>query len=184
LESSEGTTAWINSVKLTGLTPGTEYYVIIPHETNEERFKFRTALENPEKVVFIAASGLHFNGTDNKGRERRRTIMKAMAEENPDFVILVGDLWYHNNSGVNDNDTINASVDGFFDDLHQALITSDGRRIPVVPVEGNHDGKTSFVQAGPTLVIENAPFFITDLNFPVKENVIKKDVMFCNMGLT
>ena len=168
-ETFEGTAAWINSVELTGLTPGTEYYVIIPHETKEERFKFRTAPENPEKVVFIAVSDLHLNGTDTKGRERRRTVMRAMAEENPDFVIMVGDLWYHNNGGINDSDSVNASVDGFFDDLHQALITSDGRRIPVVPVEGNHDGMKSFVQAGQTPAKENAPFFYNRFKLPSEE---------------
>ena len=165
-ETFEGTVAWINSVELTGLTPGTEYYVIIPHETKEERFKFRTAPVNPEEVVFLAASDFHLNGTSSTGRARRRTVMKAMADEEPDFVILVGDLWYHND---NENDYVNASVDGFFDDLHDALITSDGRRIPVLPVEGNHDGIQSFVSAGQTPAKENAPFYYHRFKLPSEE---------------
>jgi len=164
-ETFEGTTAWINSVELTDLTPGTEYYVVIPHQIHEERFKFRTAPEDPEEVVFIAVSDFHLTGTSS-GRSRRRTVMKAIADENPDFVIMVGDLWYHNE---NDNDDVNASVDGFFDDLHEALITSDGRRIPVLPVEGNHDGIESFVSAGTIPAKENAPFYYNRFKLPGEE---------------
>jgi hypothetical protein len=121
--------AWINAVELTGLQPDTEYHVIIPHKSNPEKFKFRTAGESANKTVFVAFADTHF--ATQEGFGRCKSLFEKIAQENPDFCLGVGDFWYV--EGGHD------VVDLWFDAWDEKMIATDGRRIPLIPAEGNHD---------------------------------------------
>ena len=153
------TSAWINSVELKGLCPGTRYEVVIPHETHPETFSFATLPALPNRIEFVAGGDTHVQSISS--RERKRALQAAAAAMDPHFVLIAGDLWYgHWN--------YEGWVDWFFDDWHDQMNTRDGRRLPLVPVEGNHDGLKYFWQKGvdPEDPKSNDPFFFNRFKLP------------------
>ncbi len=123
--------AYVHTVQLTDLEPATVYHVVIGHPQIGDYFKFRTAPVETETIVFLA-------GGDSRppGEDMRRIINEMAAAEEPDFVLFTGDLI---NSALNE-----AEWDHWFDDWHEQMITSDGRRIPIMPAIGNHEVDGSY----------------------------------------
>jgi hypothetical protein len=159
-ETFELTSAWINSAELKGLAPGTRYEVLIPHETHPEIFSFATLPALPKRIEFVAGGDTHVQRLPGS-RERRRALHAAAAAMDPHFVLVAGDLWYgHWN--------YEGWVDWFFDDWHDRMSTRDGRRLPLVPVEGNHDGLQYYWQDGvdPNDPKSNDPFFFNRFKLP------------------
>ncbi len=135
--------------KLQNLEPGQTYYFVIQDSAGvSDRFYFRTAPAQPEAFTFIA-------GGDTKSLEPSlaagRASNKMVAKLRPLFVLFNGDF----NTG-----------DGTYPDRwHQWLMdwdslttTLDGRKIPIVPVHGNHEnGNQSILNK-----IFDAPFQFGD----------------------
>jgi acid phosphatase type 7 len=139
----EETSAWLHTAELKDLKPGQKYNVIIDHPTHPDLFNFQTMPdeENRRELVFLA-------GGDSRTRRDVRQEMNELAIlEDPDFIIFDGDF-------IN-NALSEEQWDDWFDDWHDQLITSDGRRIPVVPAIGNHEVEGSYLQPR-----ENAPFYM------------------------
>lgn len=127
------TSAWLHTVKLTDLKPGTRYHVLVHREdenepgrfVSSEPFHFRTAPDDREEITFIM-------GADTQSATRERREMTAHAASlDPDFVAIGGDLVM---GGMSEFEW-----DLWFDEWHELMITEDGRRVPVLPALGNHD---------------------------------------------
>ena len=144
--------AFVHAVQLTGLEPDTEYHVLIGHPRVGDSFKFKTAPRETGPVVFLA-------GGDSRppGEADRRIINEMAAAEEPDFVIFAGDFI---NRALDEDEW-----DDWFDDWHEQLITTDGRRIPIVPAIGNHevDGAYGGTKA-------DAPFYYNRFMLPDPES--------------
>jgi predicted phosphodiesterase len=161
-ETFDESTAWINSVELAGLNPGTRYEVMIPHDRSPETFCFDTApTSSAGRVEFIAGSDVHTQSSE--ARLRRRAIHAAAAGFDPDFVLLAGDLWYDNYRS-----DAEGLVSDFFEDWHDRMIADGNRRIPLVPVEGNHDGEEQYFSqvVDPDSPLSNSPFYYNRLKLP------------------
>jgi acid phosphatase type 7 len=136
------TSAWLHTVELKGLTPGQKYFIEIDHPGKPEKFSFRTMPDekNRRELVFLA-------GADSRSRRNvRREMNELAALENPDFIIFNGDFI---NTALSEE-----QWDDWFDDWHEQMITSDGRRIPVIPSIGNHEVDGGYLQSR-----EKAPFY-------------------------
>ncbi|MCC5835991.1 MAG: metallophosphoesterase family protein [Opitutales bacterium] len=144
---------WINTVELTGLNPDTLYRVVIPHPTHPQEIIFRTVLNNPSSIVFTAIADTHRLSLSPSSQQRQ--LLSSVAAEGPDFTLLVGDLWYADAQNLVDT-PVDQFVDAFLDKLESTMIAPDGRRITIVPAEGNHDGND-----------DGAPFFYS--RFPLPE---------------
>lgn len=147
-------TVWINTVELTGLTTGTLYRLRIPHETSPKDVLFKTAPEHPEEIVFTVFSDTHRLRMEASDREYVRGALSRVAEINPEFTLAVGDLWYADMQNHTDT-PVDLFVDFFFDQYESAMTAPDGRLIPIVPAEGNHDGRN-----------DGAPFFYSRFHLP------------------
>lgn len=145
---------WINSVKLTNLKPETLYYVSIPHDQQPENFTFRTAPSESREIVIVTVTDTHIWPVGSSDENLRQRLSQKAAVENIDFAIVSGDLWYANMQSRSEM-PVDKIVDQFFDAWHDIMITPEGRRIPMVPAEGNHDGKR-----------DGAPFFYSRLKLP------------------
>ncbi len=131
-----------HEVTLTGLQPGTTYYFRVggPGGWSEE-YKFRTI--EPGKPIRLVVTGdsrrpwgegyelkIHPESISNFPLSRI-WLTKAIAAEDPDAVIIVGDFV---NEGNNWRDWKE-----WFEDVTDNLITSDGRIIPIIAIIGNHE---------------------------------------------
>jgi acid phosphatase type 7 len=135
------TRAWIHTAELNGLSPSTEYQVYIYHDEDvAEPFIIRTAPDDTRDIVFLVG------GDSRTNRNERRAINRLAAAQNPDFVIFSGDMI--------ENPLSEQDWDDWFDDWHELMITSDGRRIPVIPAIGNHE-----VADGYSGTKTDAPFY-------------------------
>ena len=135
--------------RLQNLEPDETYYFVIQDSVGvSERFFFRTAPNEPQAFTFVA-------GGDTKSSaealEAGRASNRMVAKLRPLFVLFNGDF----NTG-----------DGTYPDRwHQWLMdwdslttTADGRKIPIVPVQGNHEnGNKSILNK-----IFDAPFQFGD----------------------
>ncbi|HDD25757.1 MAG TPA: metallophosphoesterase family protein, partial [Acidilobales archaeon] len=131
-----------HEVTLTGLQPGTTYYFKVggPGGWSKE-YKFRTI--DPNKPVKIVVTGdsrrpwgegyelkVHPEVTSNYPWSRI-WLAKAVATEDPDAVIFVGDMVNEGNNWEH--------WSKWFEDVTDNLITADGRIIPIIAVIGNHE---------------------------------------------
>ncbi len=132
----------VHVVRLTGLRPDTEYEFRIPHRSSAERF--RTLPTHPTRPVKIAAGGdtMHRKPLFAKTLER-------IAEADADLVAFGGDLAYANGQPQQA-----ARWFDWCDAVTDLLVTSEGRRIPVVCAIGNHEVNGGYGQRP-----EKAPFF-------------------------
>ena len=145
------TEAWLHTVELTGLIPGETYWVVLQTDNvSSDKFCFRTAPENPDKIRFIVGSDAqHLRSQMSVIRE----VHKKAAEEDPDFFMYSGDFV---NAELSDYEW-----DLFFDLWHELMITDEGRRIPIVPALGNHE-----VVAGYGGTMESAVFYFNRFKLP------------------
>lgn len=150
------TTAWINTVELTGLSPDTSYHLIIPNEEAPRDVFFKTASANPKSIVFTAFSDTHRLSLSSS--DFHRHIFESIANLNPDFSLAVGDLWYADMQNHTDI-PVDQFVDYFFDKYESTMVAPDGRLIPILPAEGNHDGRG-----------DGSPFFFSRFHLPEPHN--------------
>ena len=112
-------------VRLTGLTPNTNYYFVInDSQGTSQRFWFRTTPSDNSRLSFIAG------GDSRNNRVPRQNANLLVSKLKPHAVLFGGDM--------TDNDTSGEWQD-WFDDW-QLTIASDGRMFPIVPARGNHEG--------------------------------------------
>jgi len=149
----EETSAWLHTVELAGLKPGKDYYVVIDHPENPDRFYFRTIPDQRGERDLVILAG----GDSRSRRDVRREMNALAAKENPDFVIFDGDFI---STALSEE-----QWDEWFDDWHEQLITSDGRRIPVVPAIGNHEVHGGYLQTR-----DKAPFYFNRFVAPEPRN--------------
>jgi hypothetical protein len=114
-------------VRLTGLTPNTNYYFVI-HDSNStsQLLWFRTAPDDLSRLSFIAG------GDSRNNRGPRQDANLLVSKLKPHAVLFGGDMTNGDSSG---------EWQDWFDDW-QLTISSDGRMIPIVPTVGNHEGAT------------------------------------------
>jgi hypothetical protein len=134
--------------ELSGLEKGTTYYFRIkgsgPGGTTQE-WSFRTIA--PGQVVSFAFAGdsqrpyatpegeagqlLSKPAAPANWPYMRDFLTQAMADEEPDFVLALGDIVCRGN--------VQAQWDHWFEAWQEFAVTGSGRMIPIVPVIGNHD---------------------------------------------
>lgn len=131
-----------HEVTLYGLKPGTVYYFRVggPGGWSKE-YKFRTL--SPDQTLKIVITG-DSRRPWGEGMELKREpwavsnypwsriwLAKAIAEEDPDLVVFVGDMVNRGNIWEN--------WAKWFEDVTDNYVTPDGRMIPIVAVIGNHE---------------------------------------------
>jgi len=115
-------------VALTDLKPGTDYHFLVTEESgNSTPRKFRTLPGGTAPLRFV-------NGGDMSADESMAPLLALAAKNDPDFVVIGGDIAYVNGllGGY-------AQWDQWLDNWDQAMVTSDGRMVPMVTAIGNHE---------------------------------------------
>ena len=119
---------YINSVELTGLTPGENYIFRIRDGSQwSGEYKFRTMPDDDTPLRFAI-------GGDTLATNIFKELVIQAAAEDPHFLVVGGDLAYANG----DFDQID-QWNKWLLRWHENAITSDGRLIPLVMAIGNHE---------------------------------------------
>ena len=117
-------------IKMTGLTPDTNYYFIIKDsEGVSDRFWFKTAPSTNKKLSFIAG------GDSRNNRAPRRKANLLVAKLKPTAVFFGGDMT---------NGDSSLEWKKWFDDW-QNTIADDGRMFPIIPARGNHEDSNNSI---------------------------------------
>lgn len=131
----DGSDTWIHRVGLVGLDAGAEYAFKLG--SGVEIFRFRTVPQDLSRPVKFAVGGDAYYGEGDRFREMNREI----ASQDPDFVVIGGDIAYSRGSWK-----LGWGKGGEFDRWKEFLkiweedmVAPDGRLIPMVVVPGNHD---------------------------------------------
>ncbi|OQB39361.1 MAG: Calcineurin-like phosphoesterase [Candidatus Hydrogenedentes bacterium ADurb.Bin179] len=113
---------------LKDLTPGTTYYFMAgdPKYGYTREWSFRTLPGGNAPLRFV-------NGGDMNIGPRSQKLLRLAAQQNPDFVVIGGDLPYANGLLKEYDDWIRwfANLDEF--------MNSNGRMVPLVTAVGNHE---------------------------------------------
>lgn len=123
----------IHKAELIDLTPDTEYFFRIGDGSIH---KFATMPDGLTRSVNVAVGGDAYFSAD-----LNRKMNRQVASQNPDFVILAGDISYAEGLRCSLRTRywkINRWEE-FFRAWTRDMVTTDGRIIPIVPVLGNHD---------------------------------------------
>ena len=123
----------VHSVELVDLEADTEYLFRIGREGNI--YRFRTLPRQLTRDLRFAVGGDGF-----MYYQLFRKTNLEIAEKNPDFVVIGGDLAYTH--GIHRFKGMNWEVErweNFFREYRRAMVTSDGRLIPMIVAIGNHD---------------------------------------------
>jgi 3',5'-cyclic AMP phosphodiesterase CpdA len=132
---------FIKSSVLEGLLPDTEYVFQWPDK--EHVCCFKTLPKTLLKPISIAIGGDAY-----QQYKPFHKMNEQVASKSPDFVILGGDIAYANTGNPYKR------WKEFFCEWHKAMISSEGRIIPLVACVGNHDTSkkgTLFLQLFPYL---------------------------------
>ncbi len=134
---------FINSVELTNLEPGQDYYFRIGDgDTFSDAYMFRTIPDGDEPIRFVT-------GGDTLAGFIFEALVQEVAAEDPLFLSIGGDLAYA------DGDFAKIGRwDNWFENWHDNAVTRDGRLIPLVLAIGNHE--TNDLEGG---FETRAPFF-------------------------
>lgn len=118
-------------VKLKNLKPDQNYYFVIKDSGGlSERFWFKTASAEPKPFTFVAGGDTKsFEEALEAGRSSNRVVSKLR----PLFVLFSGDF-------TSGNGTDPDSWKLWLRDWHSLTTTQDNRLIPIVAVQGNHEG--------------------------------------------
>lgn len=119
----------MHTAALKGLQPGTTYYFMGgDHEGGytDER-SFRTLPGGNAPIRFI-------DGGDMNIGPRARKLLKWAGQQDPDFVVIGGDIPYANGLFAEYGDWIQ-----WFKNWDEFMHCSDGRMIPMVTAVGNHE---------------------------------------------
>ena len=111
-------------VRLSGLSPNTNYYFIIKDSNStSQRFWFRTAPNDNSRLSFIAG------GDSRNNRVPRQNANILVTKLKPHAIFFGGDMTDNNG---------NSQWQNWFDDW-QLTIANDGRMFPIIPARGNHE---------------------------------------------
>ena len=112
-------------MSLTNLKPNTKYYFVIKDNNSvSQRFWFKTIPNNSSARLSIIAGG-----DSRTYREIRQKANLMVSKLQPHFVMFNGDFTTHGNS---------LEWANWLDDW-QLTINQDGRIIPIVIIQGNHE---------------------------------------------
>ncbi|SEE04015.1 Por secretion system C-terminal sorting domain-containing protein [Tenacibaculum sp. MAR_2010_89] len=116
--------------KLTGLTPNTNYYFVIrDSQGTSNRFWFKTAPSNNQRMSFIAG------GDSRNNRAPRRNANLLVSKLKPTAVFFGGDMT---------NGDSSSEWQSWFNDW-QYTIATDGRMFPIIPARGNHEDSNNSI---------------------------------------
>ncbi|MBT3585893.1 MAG: metallophosphoesterase family protein [Halobacteriovoraceae bacterium] len=121
---------WVHKVKLTGLTPDTNYFFVAKTKDGSSReFHFRTAPANGKSFKLL------LGGDSRSDRPMRQNINRHLSklhDENSDIIALVhgGDYVANGFSWK--------QWKAWFED-HLLTTTPSGRLLPIIPARGNHE---------------------------------------------
>lgn len=116
--------------KLSGLTPDTNYYFVIrDSQGTSQRFWFRTAPANNQKMSFISG------GDSRNNRTPRQNANLLVSKLKPNAVFFGGDMTDGDSSG---------EWQDWMDDW-QLTTANDGRMFPIIPARGNHEGSNNSI---------------------------------------
>ena len=141
----------VHCVRLTGLSPGARYEFRFGEE--EKSYTFRTVPDPTKACVKFAVGGdMRCEWRPSKFRG----MAKAVAEEEPHFVVAGGDLAYCRGRA-------NAwpRWEVWLREWQDLMVTAKGDLIPVVPVLGNHEVDGGYGQERTA-----APHFFALFDFP------------------
>ncbi len=127
----------VHTVELTDLQADTMYQFRIGQSKNI--YKFRTCPKNLERPLRFAIAGdVYFY------LYLLRKMNHEIAQSDPDFVVVGGDIAYTNGhkSLFKGKDWERKRWGTFFEEWHKQMVAPDGRLIPMVVVIGNHDVKS------------------------------------------
>jgi len=133
----------IHTVELRGLQPGTEYIFRLSPSTKEYLFRTMPTHLDQRSIRFAVGGDLYFYTT------LFRRMNYQVASQQPDFVVLGGDLAYtlRHKGFFKGNHWEIRRLKTFFEEWSRAMILTDGRLIPFIPVIGNHDYKQKAMNA-------------------------------------
>jgi len=135
--------------EIKSLEPDQNYYFLIKDEFGvSKRYYFRTAPNTPKAFTFIVGGD---SKTFDESHMVTRESNKVVAKLSPLFVLFNGDF----NSG---NGTYPDRWHQWLRDWDTLTTTSSGRKIPLVPVHGNHENGNKTILNK----IFNAPFQYND----------------------
>jgi len=119
--------------ELSELEPDKAYYFVIKMDfknTVTKSYWFRTAPDTPKPFTFIGGGDTKSVGY---GYEVSQLSNKMVAKLRPLFVIFVGDF-------CTGDGTVDEFWELWFNNWSSQTVTNDRRMIPIVPVQGNHEG--------------------------------------------
>jgi len=142
-----GTDLKVHRCELTGLTPGSEYKFQVGSSPREFRFRTMPATATNE-FRFVT-------GGDAGIGAPAKTSNALAAKQDPNFVVMAGDLAY-------DNGRSPETFLTFLRNHHESMVDSQGRLIPLVSTLGNHEVNGGYNQprsaAGSYLSVFDALF--------------------------
>lgn len=130
------TAAVIYVSQIEGLKSDATY--VFKVEGSKKNYRFRTLPEELSREVRFVVGGdvFYYEGTD-----RLERMNHAVAYDDPDFVVLGGDLAYVTGTKrvMKDRSWEVNRWKEFFQVMQRSMVAKEGRLIPMVPVIGNHD---------------------------------------------
>lgn len=126
----EEATGYLHVVQLNNLKNDTLYYFQCGGKVGgwSEIRAFRTAPTYPKDFSFCIAGD---SQDISLGYEEPYEITRLMMEQNPDFVVHLGDIV--------DRGSIPNDWNFWFDHMHEDFINSGNLTVPIIPVVGNHE---------------------------------------------
>lgn len=124
----------VHRVDLIHLEPNTIYEFIIEGQSTIN--KFRTLPNDGEKPISFVVGGDAY-----RYYVPFKRMCKSVAQKNPDFVVVGGDLAYTNNNKTpfKGKNWEMKRWTTFLTEWKYTMVKEDGCMIPIIPVVGNHD---------------------------------------------
>ncbi len=132
----EGTDVDVHTIHLEGLTENSDY--VFKLQGAKREYKFRTMPKTLIRPVRMAIGGDAFY---IQATELFHRMNRMIAFEDPDFIVVGGDLAYTKGSKqtVKGRKWEMSRWQGFLRGLQRANMGKDGRLVPMLPIVGNHD---------------------------------------------
>jgi hypothetical protein len=129
----EGSQMKIHVVELGGLSQDTAYQFRVGEES--QSYEFQT-LSKDKPLKFVVGGDAYYK------RDLFEKMNKEVARQNPDFVVMGGDIAYTVGGGrgiFKGREWEVGRWKAFFKEWQKSLVKSNGQLIPIIPVVGNHD---------------------------------------------
>ena len=127
-------------------------------EGSKREFRFRTLPKKLSREVrFVVGGDIYYYW----GSETLDRMNRAVAYDDPDFVVMGGDLAYVTGTGRarKGRQREVERWQEFFRVMQKTMLSKEGRMIPMVPVVGNHDvHRMSMKRTSPDIFYEIFPF--------------------------